>query len=164
MKKMLSVFLLLIISFSFNLASVFADCSDCDPADCSSCGCVINSAGTACIYSNYNDDFKSCGGGYIDKIPPIIPKTVSIIYIVIQIAVPVVLVIMGSLDLLKGVMAQDEKEIKKGQQMFIKRLISGALVFFVFVIVKVVISAVADGTSNKIFECTECFVNNKCDV
>ena len=112
---------------------------------------------------NYNlEGLVSCGG-LIDNIPTLIPKVVSIIYTVIQIAVPVVLVIMGSLDLFKGLSAQKEDDIKKGQQMFIKRLIAAALVFFAFAVVKIVISFVADETGNKIMNCAECFIENECD-
>ena len=113
-------------------------------------------------YNNYDGtSIVSCGGGMIDNIPVLIPKVISIAYTVIQVAVPVVLVIMGSLDLFRGISAQKEDEIKKGQQMFIKRLISAALVFFVFVIVKVVISFVAE--SSNIMECAQCFIENECN-
>ena len=115
-------------------------------------------------YDNYDENaLVSCGENLVDKIPTIIPKIVSIGYTLIQVAVPVVLVILGSLDLFKGITAQKEEEIKKGRQIFVKRLISAALVFFVFVIVKVVVSIVADGTGNRIMECAECFIENKCD-
>ena len=57
----------------------------------------------------------------------------------------------------------EEDEIKKGQQAFVKRLIYAALVFFVLVIVKVLISAVADSSGSKILECAECFLEGKCD-
>jgi len=114
-------------------------------------------------YNNYSDAFVSCGAGYMDKIPAIIPKVISIAYTIIQVAVPVTLVIVGSLDLLRGITAQKEDEIKKGQKMFIKRLIVAALVFFAFVIVKVVISFVADSSSAKVIECAQCFIENKCD-
>lgn len=115
-------------------------------------------------YNNYDGtSIVSCGGGMIDNIPVLIPKVISIVYTVIQVAVPVVLVIMGSLDLFRGISAQKEDEIKKGQQMFIKRLISAALVFFVFVIVKVVISFVADSSNSSIMECAQCFIENECN-
>ena len=45
-----------------------------------------------------------------------IPDLVHKIILVIQIAVPVILVIFGMLDLFKGLTAQKEDEIKKGQQ------------------------------------------------
>jgi len=112
-------------------------------------------------YNNYTSTTVACGE--LSNIPTLIPKVVSIAYMVIQIAVPVVLVIMGSLDLFKGITAQKEDEIKKGQQMFVKRLISAALVFFVFAIIKLLISFVADSSTNPILECAECFLENDCN-
>jgi hypothetical protein len=115
-------------------------------------------------YGNYDKDgIVSCGGGMIETIPSLIPRVISDAYTIIQVAVPVVLVIVGSLDLFRGISAPKEDDIKKGQQMFIKRLISAALVFFVFAIVKVVISFVADSSNSAIMECTQCFIENKCD-
>lgn len=114
-------------------------------------------------YNNYSPATVSCGGGLLTSIPNAVPKVVSIVYTIIQIAIPVILVVMGTLDLFKGITAQKEDEMKKGQQMFVKRLIAAALIFFVFVIVKVIISFVADGSSVAIMECAECFINNNCD-
>lgn len=115
-------------------------------------------------YENYDDGgIVSCGSGMVENIPVLIPNIVSTAYKIIQIVVPVVLVIMGSLDLVKGLTAQKEDDVKKGQQMFVKRLIAAALVFFVFVIVKLVISFVADETGSKIMDCAECFVNGYCE-
>ena len=114
-------------------------------------------------YNNYVSGITSCGGGLIKRIPTIIPKVISIFYNIIQIAVPIVLVVMGSLDLLKNITAGKEDEIKKGQNLFIKRLIYAALIFVVFIIVKLLISVVADNSASKIMECAECFISNKCD-
>lgn len=100
------------------------------------------------------------GCGNITGIPEKIPELTSFAITFIQIAVPIVLVIMGSLDLFKGVTAQKEDEMKKGQQMFIKRLIYAAIIFFVVVIAKLLISVVADSTtSNNIAECIDCFLS-----
>lgn len=70
-----------------------------------------------------------------------IPNVISLILRIIWIIVPVLLVVFGSIDLIKGLVSQKEDEIKKGQQTFIKRLIAGVLVFFVYAIVQFVISA-----------------------
>ena len=86
-----------------------------------------------------------------------IPNTVHTIIVVIKIAVPVLLVIFGMLDLFKGVMAQKEDEIKKGQQIFIKRLIAAALIFFVISIVQVLVSFLAGDEG--IMNCASCFIN-----
>ena len=100
----------------------------------------------------------SCGN--VTGIPEKIPELTSFAITIIQIAIPIVLVVMGSLDLFKGLSAQKEDEIKKGQQMFIKRLIYAAIIFFVVVIAKLLISVVADSTtSNNIAECIDCFLS-----
>lgn len=111
-------------------------------------------------YNNFSDDYKSCGG-ILDNIPALLPKLVSVAYTIIQIAVPIVLVILGTLDLMKGIMAQKEDEIKKGQTVFIKRLIAAAIVFFVFAISKFVISFVSNDRG--ILDCAECFIKNDCN-
>lgn len=87
-----------------------------------------------------------------------LPDTVHKVILVIQIAVPVVLVIFGMLDLFKGLTAQKEDELKKGQQIFVKRLLAAALVFFVIVIVKLLIGFIA-GDDDNFMKCASCFVN-----
>lgn len=86
-----------------------------------------------------------------------IPNTVHTVITVIKIAAPVLLVIFGMLDLFKGITAQKEDEIKKGQQIFIKRLITGAIIFFVVSIVQLLISFVAGDQG--IMKCASCFIN-----
>ena len=76
----------------------------------------------------------------------------------IQIAVPIILVVLGMIDFLKALMAQKEDEIKKGQQIFIKRAIAAIIVFFVIAVVKFVISAVAGDDSSDIIRCADCFI------
>lgn len=101
----------------------------------------------------------SCGN--ITNIPEKIPELTHFAVVLIQIAVPIVLVIMGSLDLFKGITAQKEEEIKKGQAMFIKRLVYAAIIFFVIIIVKFLISIVANATdSDNISDCIDCFLND----
>ena len=86
-----------------------------------------------------------------------IANTVKTIILVIQIVVPVVLVIFGMLDLFKAVIASKEDEIKKGLQIFIKRLIAAAVVFSIIAIVKLLVSFVADDPN--IMTCANCFLN-----
>ena len=91
-----------------------------------------------------------------------IPNTVHTVYVVIKIVVPILLVIFGMLDLFKGITAQKEDEIKKGQQIFIKRLISAAIIFFVFSIVQLLVSFVSSEEPG-IMECANCFINGTDD-
>ncbi len=91
-----------------------------------------------------------------------IPNTVSTIVNIIKVVVPILLVIFGMIDLFKGITAQKEDELKKGQQMFIKRLVAGIIVFFVFSIVQMLTSLVAGDDNTDIFTCVNCFINKKC--
>ncbi len=94
-------------------------------------------------------------------VPYIAAQITSIVITVIQIATPVIIILLGMIDLLKGVISQKEDEIKKGQQTFVKRLIVGICVFLVFVLVKFVIGVVVPNEQG-MWDCVNCFVNNNC--
>lgn len=83
---------------------------------------------------------KACGFDMPGKLAYVI----SLIIVIIQFGVPLLLIIFGMLDLGKAVIASKEDEIKKGQQMFIKRLIAAIIVFFVVAVVKLVVGLAAD--------------------
>ena len=54
-------------------------------------------------------------------------------------AVPAILIVLGSLDFFKAVVAGKEDEMKKAQKTFIKRVIIGVAVFLVPLLVNVII-------------------------
>ena len=60
----------------------------------------------------------------------------------IQIIIPIVLIILGMLDLGKAVIASKEDEIKSAQKLLIKRCIYAIAIFFVVLIVKLVFKLV----------------------
>ncbi len=88
-----------------------------------------------------------------------IPDLTSTAINIIKIGIPIILIFLGMLDLGKAVMAQKEDEIKKSQQLFVKRLISAVLVFLVVFIVQIVIGLVAGDQSSNITNCIDCFLN-----
>ena len=94
---------------------------------------------------------------YIDKHLAQITKYVILI---LQIVAPIILVIMGMIDLMKGITSQKEDEIKKGQQTFIKRAIAAVIVFFVIQIVQLLVGFISNGDPD-ITQCFNCFVNGK---
>lgn len=61
----------------------------------------------------------------------------EIIYI-IRIVIPVIIILLGTLDLGKAVMAGEDKKIKEAQKTFLKRIIYGVAIFFMFTIVEVI--------------------------
>lgn len=122
--------------------------------------CLVVFSATPVFAANIASCDSTISGAIIDEK---VPKLVSTAITIIKIVVPILLVVFGMLDLMKGITAQKEDEIKKGQQLFIKRLISGALVFLVFTIVQFIVSFVADeDDKTDIMTCAQCFLNGDC--
>ncbi len=74
----------------------------------------------------------------------------------IKIFVPILLILFGTLDLAKAVIAGKEDEMKKAQSTLIKRVIYAAAVFLVVTLVQFVMSFVASNTGeseNAWFSC-----------
>ena len=68
------------------------------------------------------------------------------------------------IDFAKGVLAQKDDEIKKGQRTFISRLITAILVFLVIIIVKMAVRFVNEKSeSSVIISCIDCFISGKCE-
>lgn len=167
-KIMLGIGITIVMLFCFNLNISANECSEnaTTATNCRECGSSYtwdsDSMKCSSVYQNYEgNEVVNCGS--VGEVPKTLTTVVSVIYNIIQVAVPIVLVIFGMLDLFKGITAQKEDEIKKGQQILIKRIISACLVFFVFVIVKVIISIAADSSGNDILKCAECFIKNNCN-
>ena len=79
----------------------------------------------------------ACGG-----LLPIVRVIVSLIKI-LMIVIPIALILMGTIDLGKAVIASEDKEIKAAQSLLIKRLIYAAVIFFVPMLVGVIMNLVA---------------------
>lgn len=95
-------------------------------------------------------------------IDPIIPSFISAVIKVFQIAIPIVLVALGMIDLGKAVTSNDEKQMKEAQKTLIKRVIYAILIFFIIAIVKFVfglLSTSSDGDAESVSNCIDCFIN-----
>lgn len=97
---------------------------------------------------NMFDILASCAGGTI-QFEDVLPSTISAIVNILKIAIPIMVIIFGLIDLGKAVMAQKEDEIKKGQQTFLKRLMAAAIVFFVVVIAEFLVGLLAKDDTEK---------------
>ena len=78
-----------------------------------------------------------------DELKPVISLLKSVLSI-IQWGIPILLIVMGSIDLGKAVLASDDKEIKAATGKLIKRAIAAVAVFFMPLIVNLLINMVAD--------------------
>ncbi len=69
------------------------------------------------------------------------------IFPIIQIGIPILLIILGTLDLAKAVISSDDKEVKAATGRLTKRMIYAAVIFFMTTIVALVMNIVAAGGS-----------------
>lgn len=104
-------------------------------------------------------DYMACGS--IEDFPARIPKITRTIYKIIKYGIPIVLVLLGTLDFAKAVIASDESEMKKGQKKFTRRLIAACTVLLVFSVVQIFMSFLGkwnDDTS--IYNCARCLTDD----
>jgi len=101
-------------------------------------------------------DLVGCGN---IEVPKILINVLSTIINLIKIVVPIILIILGMLDMGKAVASQKEDEIKKGQKTLISRCIAAAIVFFVVAIVQLVISIISPEGEDNILSCIDTIVN-----
>lgn len=71
--------------------------------------------------------------------------TARLVVRILQILIPVALIIWGTIDLGKAVIAGKDDDIKKGRSTFVKRLVAAVIVFLVPFIVRTVMGLVSDG-------------------
>ena len=91
-------------------------------------------------------------GEICDGLGPVL-RIVGIVVWGIKVVVPIVLIVVGMLDLAKAVGEKSEDKIKEAQQKLIKRAIAAVLVFLVVSLVTVVMTVVG----NKDYEaCMNC--------
>lgn len=72
------------------------------------------------------------------------------IFPIIWIGIPIILILMGTIDLGKAVMASDDKEIKAAQGRLIKRVIYAVIIFFMVTIVSLVMDLIGTADDNDI--------------
>lgn len=60
----------------------------------------------------------------------------------IKIVIPILLIVFGSIDLGKAVVAGEDKEVAKAQNMLVKRVITAAAIFFIVPLISLVMSLV----------------------
>ena len=82
----------------------------------------------------------SCGG-----LLPIVRVIKKGLFPIFQLGIPILLILLGTIDLGKAVISSDDKEVKAAQNRLIKRFIYAAAVFFVVTFVTVVMNIVSKG-------------------
>ena len=166
MRKYLKIIFIIAIVFFINNMGVYAETKEECEAYCSTVApegqssCLVNRCGesnAATIDMNiYQGEYVQCGNS--GAIPSALPKLSRILVTLVEILVPLALIIFGMLDFLKAVASNDSDFLDKAKKKFIRRIISAVAVFFIFVIVKFVVSNVATDTGA--MDCLDCFIND----
>lgn len=104
------------------------------------------------------EDTLDCGNGII-PIPVATLRILHYTYLIIKIATPLVLIVMGTLDFIRAIMGSDESEIKKKQRRFLKRLFSAAMVFLVLSLVEFLFSFLTRAGFSDVTGCIDAVVN-----
>ncbi len=85
----------------------------------------------------------SCGG-----LAPLVSIIKNGIFPLVQIVIPIILLLLGTIDLGKAIIANDDKDVKAAQGRLIKRVIYAILIFFIVTIVSLVMGLVAEGSND----------------
>ena len=86
------------------------------------------------------DLFQILAAADCKGIGPVVALIRNGVFPIIQIGIPILLILMGTIDLGKAVMSNDDKEIKGATSKLIKRAIMAVAVFFVTTIVTLVMN------------------------
>ena len=83
---------------------------------------------------------ENCGG-----LAPVVKIVKFGVFPIVQIGIPILLIVFGTIDLGKAVISSDEKEVKQAQSRLIKRCIYAAAIFFITTIVTLIMTLVGTG-------------------
>lgn len=90
-----------------------------------------------------------------DELEPVL-RIVGIAIFIIKVVVPIMLIIVGMLDMAKAVTEKDENKIKDAQHKLIKKAIAAVVVFLVVTIVGVLTNLIG---AEEYKQCTKCITN-----
>ena len=78
---------------------------------------------------------------------------IGVVVGVIKIAVPVILIIVGMVDLIKAITSQDEKQIKPATTFLVKKVVIGIIIFLVPTIVRLLMNIIAQSDYEDCINC-----------
>lgn len=106
-----------------------------------------------------------------------IPRAVAIMsrnaVKVLKLLVPIVLIVLGIIDMFRASSSDDDKQMKEATKRFARRVIAAVLVFFVVSLVQLIVNLIAKSaeesggnettatTAQNIASCISCFISDK---
>ncbi len=112
---------------------------------------------------------EKCATGVTDEInyivacgciPANIADITSKVYYILRVIGPILLIIVGGIEMVKAVGTQDESAIEKAKKKLVNKAIAAAAIFLVFTLIKLGISIVRDQNQTiELYECLEHLLN-----
>ena len=90
------------------------------------------------------------------NLPSNFGRIISLFYKIIKYAVPILIIVIASIDLIKYVVSSDNDMLSKAMKNFGKKLFAGCLVFVLFILFQTVLRLVSNNST--IFECMNCLL------
>lgn len=109
--------------------------------------------------------YVSCGTGAnaVKGIPVIIPQSISFIVTLLKIAIPVVLIISGTIDMFKAIYSGNSETINKNKTKLVKKFVGALMAFLIITMTTNVVKLIAESNEKSTFaSCMSCYLNNKC--
>lgn len=101
---------------------------------------ILNSLNVLGIFTN----ITNCDSVLGDKLTSVLKE----VYMAMQIAVPILVILLCSVDILKAVTAQNEKDMSAAGIRSVKRIIIGFAIFFIPILIDAILdlAGLASGT------------------
>lgn len=81
----------------------------------------------------------------------------------IKVVVPIILILVGMIDLAKAIVGKDDSEIKKAQNSLIKKIVVAVCVYLVITLVGLIMSLIYPSWNDNCAEAVSCALTNPFD-
>ncbi len=95
-------------------------------------------------------------------LPDFLGYFISLIYIGIRIAIPLLLIIVGMFDMGRAIVAKKEEEVKKAQSLLIKKILLGVVVFLIPYLVEFIVKVATK--DEQIVECLKRLIDYRTNL
>ncbi len=104
----------------------------------------------------------ACASAGLGNIPNQVVNIIHIVFVAIKIGVPLILIFVGMFDMARAITLQKEDEIKKAQNLLVRKAVAAALVFLMLSLVSTLFSVVGGEGSENIWSCVNALLNGIC--
>ncbi len=96
------------------------------------------------------------------ELPDYVGYYVSLIYFAIRICVPILLIIVGMIDMGRAIVSKKEEDVKKAQGLLLKKVVLGIIVFLLPYFVELVIKIFTK--DNELVDCIKKLIDYRTNL